>query len=95
MSDEAAAAGDGPPERGVSPPPQGPSESQGRKGVGLKTLIPVAVILVAALVQLFANLPSGKETASPYSASTCEFLFFGPSHGEFRFACERGQQLPK
>ena len=61
----------------------------------LKTLIPVALILVVALIQLFANLPSGSESASPYSASTCEFLFFGPSHGEFRFACERGQQLPK
>ena len=61
----------------------------------MKTLIPVALILVAALVQLVVNLPSGKEKASAYGASTCEFLFFGPTHGAFRVACERGQPLPK
>lgn len=61
----------------------------------MKTLIPVAVVLIAALIQLFVNLPSGKENASPYSASTCEFLFFGPAHGDFRFRCERGLPLPK
>jgi hypothetical protein len=61
----------------------------------LKTLIPVGLILIVALVQLFANLPSGKEKASPYSAATCEALFFGGAHGDFRFACLRGQPLPK
>jgi hypothetical protein len=61
----------------------------------LKTLIPVAVILLAALIQLAVNWPSGKEGGSPYPATTCEFLFFGPSHGAFRVACESGQRLPK
>jgi hypothetical protein len=61
----------------------------------LKTLLPLAAILIAALIQIFVNLPSSKEGGSPYSASTCEFLFFGSVHGDFRFACERGQQLPK
>jgi len=59
----------------------------------LKTLLPLAAILVAALIQIFVNLPSGKQGGSPYSASTCEFLFFGASQGDFRFKCERGQNL--
>ena len=58
--------------------------------MSLKTLLPIAAIVIAALIQILVNLPSSNEGGSPYSASTCEFLFFGP-HGDLRVACEHGK----
>jgi hypothetical protein len=100
MSDAGSDGRTGPAE-GAGPPAGEPAASQpaaqepsARRGGGLRTLIPVALILLAALIQIMVNLPGGTESSTPYSAETCEFLFPGP-HGEFRIACQKGAALPK
>jgi hypothetical protein len=85
--------GTGAPEGAPADPP-GTAAPRARRRSGLKTIIPVAAILLAALVQIMINLPGGAESSTPYSAETCEFLFPGP-HGEFRIACQKGEALPK
>jgi hypothetical protein len=88
-----------PPGDGTGTPQGAPADTPGASGPSarrtsrLKTILPVAAILLAALVQIMINLPGGAESSTPYSAETCEFLFPGP-HGEFRIACQKGQPLP-
>ena len=65
----------------------------------------VALVVVAALVQVAVSAPVGSSTATPDSVATCNFLF---PHAElpadyvaaraveqFRHDCERGQALPR
>jgi hypothetical protein len=53
-------------------------------------LLPLAVILIAALIQIVTSLPTGTQSARPYSADTCTQLFGNPAEGDLRVACERG-----
>jgi hypothetical protein len=93
MSEALPPGGGTGPEAAPADPP-GASEAPTRERRGLKMLIPVALIVLAALVQIMVNLPGGAQSSTPYSAETCEFLFPGP-HGEFRIACQKGGPLPK
>jgi hypothetical protein len=84
----AGADAGGPPERGGSAEPP-----RARQSRAVKILIPLAVILIAALIQIATSLPSGTESAQPYSADTCTQLFGNPAEGEMRVACERGLEI--